>query len=103
RRRHTIWPRDWSSDVCSSDLDDWYAETLQLIDEAEQLIGGAALRQDDADVVPAHDAEVAVQRIDGMQEHGRGAGGCERRSDLARSEERRVGKEWDGWWWGDAG
>src|SRR5215208_2814606 len=21
RRRHTIWPRDWSSDVCSSDLD----------------------------------------------------------------------------------
>src|SRR5690625_1302413 len=30
RRRHTIWPRDWSSDVCSSDLNsdrrmrDWY-------------------------------------------------------------------------------
>src|SRR5690625_8000603 len=22
RRRHTRWPRDWSSDVCSSDLDD---------------------------------------------------------------------------------
>src|SRR6266508_6937024 len=21
RRRHTSWPRDWSSDVCSSDLD----------------------------------------------------------------------------------
>src|SRR5207253_8618493 len=21
--RHTIWPRDWSSDVCSSDLDAW--------------------------------------------------------------------------------
>src|SRR5439155_9277166 len=21
RRRHTRWPRDWSSDVCSSDLD----------------------------------------------------------------------------------
>src|SRR5690625_7977606 len=20
RRRHTIWPRDWSSDVCTSDL-----------------------------------------------------------------------------------
>src|SRR5439155_8785559 len=20
RRRHTMWPRDWSSDVCSSDL-----------------------------------------------------------------------------------
>src|SRR5690625_1857577 len=23
RRRHTRWPRDWSSDVCSSDLDEW--------------------------------------------------------------------------------
>src|SRR5215510_15456781 len=22
RRRHTRWPRDWSSDVCSSDLGD---------------------------------------------------------------------------------
>src|SRR6266508_6423571 len=22
RRRHTSWPRDWSSDVCSSDLAD---------------------------------------------------------------------------------
>src|SRR5690625_6801739 len=21
RRRHTTWPRDWSSDVCSSDLE----------------------------------------------------------------------------------
>src|SRR5207253_5063584 len=24
RRRHTRWPRDWSSDVCSSDLDRSY-------------------------------------------------------------------------------
>src|SRR5690625_6912489 len=23
RRRHTRWPRDWSSDVCSSDLVSW--------------------------------------------------------------------------------
>src|SRR5690625_6449296 len=23
RRRHTRWPRDWSSDVCSSDLHGW--------------------------------------------------------------------------------
>src|SRR6266702_1550243 len=29
RRRHTRWPRDWSSDVCSSDLGwfEWHAET----------------------------------------------------------------------------
>src|SRR5690625_7872433 len=25
RRRHTRWPRDWSSDVCSSDLFEAYA------------------------------------------------------------------------------
>src|SRR5690625_7046671 len=24
RRRHTRWPRDWSSDVCSSDLRDQF-------------------------------------------------------------------------------
>src|SRR5690625_5774931 len=26
RRRHTRWPRDWSSDVCSSDLWLYWAE-----------------------------------------------------------------------------
>src|SRR5690625_7054304 len=28
RRRHTRWPRDWSSDVCSSDLDVFLAERI---------------------------------------------------------------------------
>src|SRR5207253_3420735 len=32
RRRHTRWPRDWSSDVCSSDLDSnfsfWHSATF---------------------------------------------------------------------------
>src|SRR5207253_7332952 len=36
RRRHTRWPRDWSSDVCSSDL--LAALTLMI-----GLLGGAAL------------------------------------------------------------
>src|SRR5439155_10519579 len=27
RRRHTRWPRDWSSDVCSSDLGSHFAST----------------------------------------------------------------------------
>src|SRR5215510_13062202 len=30
RRRHTRWPRDWSSDVCSSDL-----EGIALIGESQ--------------------------------------------------------------------
>src|SRR5437870_10320683 len=29
RRRHTRWPRDWSSDVCSSDLNTVRAAELQ--------------------------------------------------------------------------
>src|SRR6266702_1245767 len=36
-RRHTSWPRDWSSDVCSSDLQRHVAklavETVQMFDE----------------------------------------------------------------------
>src|SRR5207253_7052236 len=33
RRRHTRWPRDWSSDVCSSDLAGY--TSLDLRDEAQ--------------------------------------------------------------------
>src|SRR5690625_2063228 len=33
RRRHTRWPRDWSSDVCSSDLP-------VLIDRTEMVLSG---------------------------------------------------------------
>src|SRR5207253_3457223 len=32
RRRHTRWPRDWSSDVCSSDL-------TELLDAASEIEG----------------------------------------------------------------
>src|SRR5690625_7718866 len=35
RRRHTRWPRDWSSDVCSSDLGDDGFPRLQVIQGSE--------------------------------------------------------------------
>src|SRR5439155_11363951 len=35
RRRHTRWPRDWSSDVCSSDLED----TRRSYDFSQRLAG----------------------------------------------------------------
>src|SRR5437660_5633294 len=43
RRRHTRWPRDWSSDVCSSDLvlEDFVAEGG--IDEKEFEEGATAV------------------------------------------------------------
>src|SRR5207253_7794529 len=31
RRRHTRWPRDWSSDVCSSDLNARRARVAELL------------------------------------------------------------------------
>src|SRR2546430_7181966 len=85
RRRHTRFDCDWSSDVCSSDLE------LRSLDAH---IGAAA-----------HDAEVLGQRGFGeMQAQPRRdrmrhrymrdeALAEERALALVRSEERRVGKE----------
>src|SRR5439155_11628369 len=49
RRRHTRWPRDWSSDVCSSDLGKptSRSETLNvtLVASGElQVLGGSVLK-----------------------------------------------------------
>src|SRR5207253_8066878 len=41
RRRHTRWPRDWSSDVCSSDLR--LNEVWRRLMIVEQFLGGDGL------------------------------------------------------------
>ena len=64
RRRHTRSDRDWSSDVCSSDL------LPQGLDKGP--------------VDPLRDPVVADNGVDD---------GAEPRRPLVRSEERRVGKE----------
>src|SRR5437870_13897963 len=82
RRRHTRWPRDWSSDVCSSDLK-WTANApLAFID---QYIGN--LRR--------YRAIANRCRRSGPLTRGHGkAARCSRQIwDCERSEERRVGKE----------
>src|SRR5690625_7444235 len=75
RRRHTRWPRDWSSDVCSSDL------RVGLSPKEPEAVGSSVM----ADSVP-----------------GRGQTGTTLRAGplrpptpvpKLRSEERRVGKE----------
>src|SRR5207253_4456818 len=99
RRRHTSWPRDWSSDVCSSDLDLHVAvpalprreleagQRLHLHVDGEQIEAGVraflgdVIEEIAADDALAHEAAVAVG------EH------------RERSEERRVGKESR---WGEA-
>src|SRR5439155_3177034 len=65
RRRHTRWPRDWSSDVCSSDLQ-------------------ATHDQDDREL--AQHVELGAAREQALR--GRGP-----EAATPRSEERRVGKE----------
>src|SRR5207253_5150028 len=90
RRRHTRWPRDWSSDVCSSDLP-----------------GGRAARgREGLDPEPARPAARAIE-LDQEPDRaaqgpgGRTAGGSSTRAAAARSEERRVGKEGRSRWWRD--
>src|SRR5215510_1167449 len=52
RRRHTRWPRDWSSDVCSSDLDDDVREATRKL-----------VAQLGYQVVEAADADTALSRL----------------------------------------
>src|SRR5207245_5035863 len=74
RRRHTRCYRDWSSDVCSSDLSPMRSSALALTVPAR-----AELRIGDLEVY-LNDHEVTV-----------------------RSEERRVGKECRAGWWAEHG
>ena len=74
--------------VSPGDGDGSYPEALEMLEQGEQLVGLAALRDEDRDVVGADDAEIAVDAVDGMEE-GRGrARRRERRGDLPADEPR---------------
>src|SRR5690606_40083509 len=91
RRRHTRFSRDWSSDVCSSDLE--MGEIVEMADVVAFKLepraeGLADLGHDplDIDIVVIHDAAARTLNIllfPGMLPI----------LDALRSEERRVGKE----------
>src|SRR5205809_4126490 len=83
RRRHTRCSRDWSSDVCSSDLflgteprEVWRYRAAAVAPHLARL-----------------GAEEGVARP-ALATHERFEQECERRPRDFRSEERRVGKEW---------
>src|SRR5437870_10381942 len=67
RRRHTRWPRDWSSDVCSSDLPGGDRGVEVVVDPDERVEERERPEADQREPVA----------VDG----------------IPRSEERRVGKE----------
>src|SRR5437660_8151524 len=97
RRRHTRWPRDWSSDVCSSDLKTRrkFTEKDFVIKSLAKSVKSMVIKLDteiitkkdyeelqirDGNVISSFDKDVwKVAAID--RTHG-------------RSEERRVGKEY---------
>src|SRR2546430_7787984 len=80
RRRHTRFDCDWSSDVCSSDLD--------LVDERghDGPAGGDVL-------LGLPDEATGVGFVHGAEQGVLGREVVVRRGRADRSEERRVGKE----------
>src|SRR3712207_8413634 len=90
RRRHTRYWRDWSSDVCSSDLSGRVPE----LPEVEALT--AFLREHAVGRVVPRVARAAVQAIKTFDPPLSALGGLELTGVARhgkRSEERRVGKE----------
>src|SRR5690554_8170061 len=101
RRRHTRCGRDWSSDVCSSDLN------LPVLDGFEQL--GLEVRRHFAELVEEQGAAVGLFDQSPVARHGarERAGfvpeqlGFQQFAGQRRSEERRVGKEWRAGGWAE--
>src|SRR5690606_39812357 len=85
RRRHTRFSRDWSSDVCSSDLPSSSTGEMMrsLTDLAETLELPVESTQDKAVPAVLEALRLGVPYRDWLLVF-----------DNARSEERRVGKEW---------
>src|SRR5690606_40491306 len=86
RRRHTRFSRDWSSDVCSSDLIVLDQSRFgDLAVKVGQLIGALAREHATGGI-----AEAALVQHDGAELQQSDIAAC---VQDARSEERRVGKE----------
>src|SRR5207253_4435140 len=86
RRRHTRWPRDWSSDVCSSDLSSARNKKCEM-NCRDFRLRKVSDRDNKCDAtidrrVPDRDSRNVVFHL----------------RPSSRSEERRVGKECRYWW-----
>src|SRR5207302_4120203 len=81
RRRHTRFSRDWSSDVCSSDLP-WprWRITAAIGAKGALVVSGVASALPFVVLAVAHGSPWEVYSASAL-------------SGLGRSEERRVGKE----------
>src|SRR5207253_3990010 len=74
RRRHTRWPRDWSSDVCSSDLDHCDPKTLiPLMRTSPRALVLTSYKARDVLLAAGADADrIRVPPVDTPVEYGQG-------------------------------
>src|SRR5439155_14332391 len=96
RRRHTRWPRDWSSDVCSSDLIARHpaqpGEMLGVATTAKHFPGLGRV---------TGNTDLTGGVVDPLTAPGDPyLGSFQAAIDAGRSEERRVGKECGDQGWG---
>src|SRR5206468_9145735 len=91
RRRHTRSDRDWSSDVCSSDLARQFLERMEKpdVDSIEGISPAIAIRQKNSIRNPRSTVGTTTEIHDYLRL-------LYARVGRTRSEERRVGKEWTG-------
>src|SRR5439155_10530173 len=98
-RRHTRWPRDWSSDVCSSDLHSKHSRA-----RSANVLNDLSRQSPDIGPPVATDlgfiTHAAERDTDEFAAHGSSDRPAERSFPYTRrrSEERRVGKECRAWW-----
>src|SRR5439155_16781112 len=97
-RRHTRWPRDWSSDVCSSDLSFAFTRATAAVPAAADRRGECERTREDLFAL-AETWAWAERRVSrACQRDPRDACHLSRTTVSAcRSEERRVGKGWRVW------
>src|SRR5690606_41134320 len=93
RRRHTIFSRDWSSDVCSSDLAPPVLRETLVVDK--RLPGGSVVVRAAAllDQDKVHDTYFAVNKRRSLHRPPQQPSCVLVCCGLHRSEERRVGTE----------
>src|SRR5207249_6036739 len=93
RRRHTRSKRDWSSDVCSSDLLVSCRRGPRLKVGGMRKVLPDQLRADGLPLLVGYETAVGSVRKEKLGETGYDIGINDARYNESRSEERRVGKE----------
>src|SRR5690606_39777665 len=91
RRRHTRFSRDWSSDVCSSDLP---PAPSDRIGGRDPLVRGSKKKGAESRIKRIEETMAKLNARKSSIESSLARPDAYTDPDKVRSEERRVGKEW---------